>query len=182
ATLLSPRRPISGGASSSIPHRPNGLPRRARLAGRAGPAIAFSVVRTIRESSANDRRLRRTSNGSGGRVVNPRIMDGRFRARSMRSPTGAFCRLLICVIILAYGLSIPLAAQAAAPRVALVLDQHTPGALAQVATLQREIEGFFRPGDITLLAPLAGDGTAAGVRRMLNRALGDSTVAAIVAL
>ena len=47
------------------------------------------------------------------------------------------------------------------PRVALVLDQEAPGLEPQVASFKREIQGFFRPGEITLLAPRAGDGTAA---------------------
>ena len=57
-----------------------------------------------------------------------------------------------------------------------------PSLEPQVAAFQREIQGFFRPGEITLLAPLAGDGTAAGVSRVLDRALSDSSVAAVVAL
>jgi outer membrane protein TolC len=84
--------------------------------------------------------------------------------------------------MLACGLATSLPAQSAAPRVALVLDRQTPRSQPQVAAVQREIQGFFRPGEITLLAPLAGDGTAAGVSRVLDRALGDSSVSVVVAL
>jgi outer membrane protein TolC len=89
--------------------------------------------------------------------------------------------VLLCGI-LACGLITSLAAQSAAPRVALVLDQEVPRFGPQVAAFEREIQGFFRPGEITLLPPQAGDGTAAGVRQALDRALGDSSVAAVVAL
>ena len=80
------------------------------------------------------------------------------------------------------GLVSSLPAQSAAPRVALVLDQDAPCLEPQVAAFKREIQGFFRPGEITLLPPRAGDGTAAGVSRALDRALSDSSVAAVVAL
>jgi outer membrane protein TolC len=89
--------------------------------------------------------------------------------------------VLLCGI-LACGLITSLAAQSAAPRVALVLDQEVPRFGPQVAAFEREIQGFFRPGEITLLPPQAGDGTAAAVRQALDRALGDSSVAAVVAL
>ena len=42
--------------------------------------------------------------------------------------------------------------------------------------------GFFRPGEITLLPAVAGDGTAAGVQRTLQRALADSSVSVVVTL
>ena len=61
-------------------------------------------------------------------------------------------------------------------------DGKAPALEPQVAAFEREIQGFFRPGEITLLPPQAGDGTAAGVSRALDRALGDSSVAAVVAL
>jgi hypothetical protein len=63
-----------------------------------------------------------------------------------------------------------------------VLDQEAPRFGPQVAAFAREIQGFFRPGEIALLPPQAGDATAAGVRRALDRALNDSSVAAVVAL
>jgi outer membrane protein TolC len=73
-----------------------------------------------------------------------------------------------------------LAAQAHPARVALVLDQRIPRLDSLVGAFQREILGFFRPGEITLVDPVAGDGTAAGVERVLQRALHDSTLAAVV--
>jgi outer membrane protein TolC len=75
-----------------------------------------------------------------------------------------------------------LPAQAAAPRVALVLDQQTTSFQPQVAAFQREIQSFFRPGEITLLPPLAGDGTTAGITAVLERALKDSSVSVVVTL
>jgi outer membrane protein len=75
-----------------------------------------------------------------------------------------------------------LLAQSAAPRVAFVLDRQTPRFQPQVEAFRNEIQGFFRPGEITLLPPLAGDGTAAGVTRLLAQALRDSNVSAVVAL
>jgi outer membrane protein TolC len=123
-------------------------------------------------------------------VDSTRISDARFRIEptfsrhglatqgSERSPW----RQLLSVIALVLGLATSLPAQSAAPRVALVLDQDAPSLEPQVAAFKREIQGFFRPGEITLLAPRAGDGTAAGVSRALDRALSDSSVAAVVAL
>ncbi|HET8625011.1 MAG TPA: TolC family protein [Gemmatimonadales bacterium] len=93
-----------------------------------------------------------------------------------------FPRLLLFGGVLACGLATSLPAQSAAPRVALVLDQQTPRSEPQVAAVLREIQGFFRPGEITLVPPLAGDGTAAGVIRALDRALSDSGVSVVVAL
>ncbi len=91
-------------------------------------------------------------------------------------------RLLLCGSVLACGLATSLPAQSAAPRVALVLDQQAPLFQPQIAAFQREIQGFFRPGEITLLPPLAGDGTPAGVTRVLDRALRDSSVSVVVTL
>jgi outer membrane protein len=42
--------------------------------------------------------------------------------------------------------------------------------------------GFFRPGEITLLPPLSGDGTGSGIGRTLDRALRDSSVSVVVTL
>ena len=99
--------------------------------------------------------------------------------RAASGHRGACCSAVIALVL---GLVTSLPAQSAAPRVALVLDQEAPGLEPQVAAFKREIQGFFRPGEITLLAPRAGDGTAAGVSRALDRALSDSSVAAVVAL
>jgi outer membrane protein len=75
-----------------------------------------------------------------------------------------------------------LAAQARPARVALVLDRESPRFQPQVDAFQREVLGFFRPGEVTLLPAVAGDGTAAGVARVLDRALHDSTVSVVVTL
>ena len=185
-----PAPPHSGGASVSNPAPPKRLVARATPATRSGLAVAFPCRTDDRESPANDRRPLTTSNGCGGRVDSTRISDARFRIRPTFSRHGSATegserspwRLLLSVIALAFGLATPLPAQSAAPRVALVLDQEAPSLEPQVAAFEREIQGFFRPGEITLLAPQAGDGTAAGVSRALDRALSDSSVAAVVAL
>jgi outer membrane protein len=75
-----------------------------------------------------------------------------------------------------------LAAQARPARVALVLDRDSPRFQPQVDAFQREVLGFFRPGEVTLLPPVAGNGTAAGVARVLDGALHDSTVSVVVTL
>jgi outer membrane protein TolC/ABC-type uncharacterized transport system substrate-binding protein len=75
-----------------------------------------------------------------------------------------------------------LAAQARPARVALVLDQRIPRLDSLVGAFEREIVGFFRPGEIVLADPVVGDGTAAGVERALQRALHDSALAAVVAI
>jgi outer membrane protein TolC len=85
-------------------------------------------------------------------------------------------------------LAAPLVAQARAvrgpapARVALVLDRESSRFQPQVDAFQRELVGFFRPGEIVLLPPLSGDGTVPGVRRALDRALHDSTVSVVVTL
>jgi len=102
--------------------------------------------------------------------------------RALRRAEHLSQRLLLCGSVLACGLATSLPAQSAAPRVALVLDQQAPRLQPQIAAFQREIQGFFRPGEITLLPPLAGDGTPAGVWRVLDRALRDSSVSIVVTL
>jgi outer membrane protein TolC len=77
-------------------------------------------------------------------------------------------------------LAASLAAQGRPARVALVLDQDLPRFQPRIADFEREVMGFFRPGEITLLPPVAGDGTAAGVTRVLDRTLRDSTVSVVV--
>jgi len=67
-------------------------------------------------------------------------------------------------------------------RVALVLDHESSRFQPQVDAFQRELLGFFRPGEILVLPPLAGDGTVAGVRRVLDGALHDSTVSVVVTM
>jgi hypothetical protein len=56
---------------------------------------------------------------------------------------------------LACALALPLAAQGAPARVALVLDQDSPRYRPLFTAFRREIEGFFRPGEIDLLASVA---------------------------
>jgi outer membrane protein TolC len=83
---------------------------------------------------------------------------------------------------LACALALPLAAQGAPARVALVLDQDSPRYRPLFTAFRREIEGFFRPGEIDLLASVAGDGTATGVSQVLSRALRDPAVSVVVTL
>ena len=97
----------------------------------------------------------------------------RLRAgRCLRLALGAFLALLPAA---------PLAGQTPA-RVAIVLDQDSPRFQPLVEQFQAEVGGFFRPGEITLLPAVAGDGTAAGVQRTLQRVLADSSVSVVVTL
>jgi outer membrane protein len=91
-------------------------------------------------------------------------------------------RTLAACVVTTSLLTGPLAAQAHPARVALVLDQQIPRFDSLVGAFQREILGFFRPGEIALDSPVAGDGTAAGVERVLQRTLRDSSLAAVVTL
>jgi outer membrane protein TolC len=79
-------------------------------------------------------------------------------------------------------LAAPLAAQARPARVALILDSDSPRFRPLIEAFQREVLGFFRPGEIILLPPLSGDGTGSGVGRVLDRALKDSSVSVVVTL
>jgi outer membrane protein len=85
-------------------------------------------------------------------------------------------------VTLACLLAAPLAAQAHPARVALVLDRDSPAFRPQVEAFRQEVLGFFRPGEVTLLPAVAGDGTAAGVGRVLDRTLHDSTVSVVLTL
>jgi outer membrane protein len=85
------------------------------------------------------------------------------------------------VVSFVLGLAASLAAQDGAPRVAFILDRHSARFAPLVDATQREIQGFFRPGEIELL-PRVADGTATGVAAELNRALHDSSVTAVVTL
>lgn len=100
-------------------------------------------------------------------------------ARHARHRAG---RLLGGLILLAVGQPVSLPAQAAAPRIAIVLDQRTPRSEAQVAVFEREFRAFFRPGELAWPLPRTADGTMPGVRRLLDEALRDSTVSVVVAL
>lgn len=75
-----------------------------------------------------------------------------------------------------------LSAQAAGPRVALVVDRDTPAVRRAVSVFQEELNGFFRPGEVVLLPLVAGDGTADGVGAAVRRVLGDTSAAVVVAL
>ena len=79
-------------------------------------------------------------------------------------------------------LAAPLAAQARPARVAVVLDRASSRFQPQLDAFQREVLGFFRPGELTLLPAVAGDGTPAGIGRVLERALHDSTISVVVTL
>jgi outer membrane protein TolC/ABC-type uncharacterized transport system substrate-binding protein len=96
--------------------------------------------------------------------------------------TSALVRTLAAWVVTTCFLAGPLAAQAHPARVALVLDQRIPRFDSLVGAFQHEILGFFRPGEITLENPVAGDGTAAGIERVLQQTLGDSSLAAVVTL
>jgi outer membrane protein len=88
----------------------------------------------------------------------------------------ARCTVLLCA------LAAPLAAQARPARVALILDSDSPRFQPLIEAFQHEVLGFFRPGEITLLPPLPGDGTGSGISRVLDRALRDSSVSVVVTL
>ena len=76
----------------------------------------------------------------------------------------------------------PLASQAGPARIALILDQESPRFQPLVEATQREIQDFFRPGEIELLPPRAADGTPAGVGALLTQTLRDSSVSVVVTL
>lgn len=86
------------------------------------------------------------------------------------------CAILVCT------LAASLAGQAPPARVALVLDRESPRFQPLMTAFQRELLGFFRPGEITLLPPAAGDGTGSGVALALDRVLRDSSVSVVVTL
>ena len=92
--------------------------------------------------------------------------------------TGAAARCVVLACVLAS----PLVAQARPARVAVILDRDSPRFRPLVDAFQREVRGFFRPGEIELLPPQAGDGTASGVTAALDRALRDPSVSVVVAL
>jgi outer membrane protein TolC len=83
---------------------------------------------------------------------------------------------------LALVLATSLEAQGRPARIALILDQDSPRFQPLIAAFQREVLGFFRTGEIELLPPWAGDGTAAGIATILDRALRDSAVTVVVTI
>jgi outer membrane protein TolC len=76
----------------------------------------------------------------------------------------------------------PLGAQAPAARVALVLDQTSPRFDPIVEATRKEIQGFFRPGELEFLPPLTGDGTAASLAGHLANAQRNPRVDVVIAL
>ncbi len=94
----------------------------------------------------------------------------------LRAPRATIYLSLACAF------AAPVGAQARAPRVALILDQESPRFQPLVEATQREIRGFFRPGEIELLPPRAADGTTAGVGVLLTAPIRDSSVSVVVTL
>ena len=76
----------------------------------------------------------------------------------------------------------PLCAQAPAARVTLVLDQPSPRFDPIVEATRKEIQGFFRPGELEFLPPLTGDGSAPSVAALLATAQKDPRVNVVIAL
>src|SRR5262245_11391457 len=74
----------------------------------------------------------------------------------------------------------PLASQVHPPHVAIILDRESPRFQPLVDAFQREVLGFFRPGEITLLPPVSGDGTASSISSVVGRVLRDSSVSIVV--
>ena len=85
-------------------------------------------------------------------------------------------------VAFAWSLAAPLAAQARPARVAFVLDQDSPRFGPLVEATRKEILTFFRPGEIEVLPPLTGDGTARSLSGLLARTFNDRSVAVVVAL
>lgn len=112
-----------------------------------------------------------------------RIHRRTARRRQYGAPMSRVVRVMRLAPLLAVLLiPRPLAAQAATPHVALVLDEDTPRSRPLVEAFQEEFRAFFRPGEALLLPPVAGDGTTTGVRAVLRRALDDSSIAVVIAL
>ncbi|HET6796514.1 MAG TPA: TolC family protein [Gemmatimonadales bacterium] len=74
------------------------------------------------------------------------------------------------------------AAQSQPTRVALILDRESSRFQPLLDATAREIHDFFQPGEIELLAPKAGDGTARTIGPLLDRTLHDSSVSIVVTL
>lgn len=102
--------------------------------------------------------------------------------RTLGGGSWSWRRVVLSCTILTTGVPSFIRAQEVAPRVVLVLDQETARLQPLVETFQNELRGFFRPGEITLLPPLTGDGTTAGVQRALRGALGDASVSVVITL
>jgi outer membrane protein TolC len=88
----------------------------------------------------------------------------------------------LALVILAGALAAPLSAQTRAARIALVLDQPSPRFDPLVEATRKEIQGFFRAGEIEFLPPRAGDGSAASVGALLDAAQKDPSVSVVIAM
>ena len=75
-----------------------------------------------------------------------------------------------------------LTAQGQAARVVFILDRESSRFQPLVDATSREIGDFFRPGEVEVLPPRAGDGTARGVAAVLDGAWQDSLVSVVVTL
>ena len=89
---------------------------------------------------------------------------------------------VLCCGVLACAIATPLAAQRFRASRRRRSGPGHPSLPPVGGGFQNELRGFFRPGEITLLPPAVGDGTAAGVQAALRRALADSSVDAVIAL
>ncbi len=76
----------------------------------------------------------------------------------------------------------PVAGQRAPARVAVVMDQAGVRSDTMLAVLRREVQGFFRDDELTLVASACGDGSMAGIRRALDEAMRDPRVSAVVTM
>lgn len=91
--------------------------------------------------------------------------------------------ILSAFVVLGVVTAAPVYAQRPVPaRIVVVLDQQSPRFQPQVDAFLQEILAFFRPGEIELLPPRAGDGTDAGITIVVSAALGDSSVSVVIAL
>ncbi len=64
----------------------------------------------------------------------------------------------------------------------VILDQDVPRFKPLVDAFQQEIRAFMRADELVLLPPRAGDGSTAGVSRVLAAALRDPSVSVVIAL
>lgn len=76
----------------------------------------------------------------------------------------------------------PVVGQQAPARVAVVMDQAGIRSDTMLAVLRREVQGFFRNDQLTLIASTCGDGSMTEIRRALDEAMRDPRVSAVVTL
>ena len=114
-----------------------------------------------------------------------RNLDG-FSGGAHSSPSSRSSMLSsarrLALVVLAGALAAPLSAQSRAARIALVLDQPSPRFDPLVEATRKEIQSFFRPGEIEFLPPRAGDGSAASVGALLDAAQKDPSVSVVIAM